>query len=404
MSAIDVSSQTRKKFLRPPSYLIEYSFYGTIAYSMLGGALGLTIPLLGAGLLAGLAVMCVLHFGQNSGTVFRPVSLALWCALSVLLLQLALHEESFMDAGIRSFLTWILSLIVIQSLGFRKGFLHRFAIVSFLIGCATLPYLKVYVSTGELTRIGVSADVGLANPNTFSQWFGFCLVYFVIAGIQAKNTAIKFAFWSAGFLCLYLVGITVSRGNLLGAFIAIAFAFKNVLRRSFAPILALLFAGWLIYLSGIFDDLIGFYLQRGAEETGRSYLWSVSLSKFLDAWWVGVGLSESSVVLPDSGYRTSPHNSLLFIAVSSGVVPLVCFVGYLVRASREAFYANGKQVSDAPFKFPLMIFALLTMMLSSNAFMSSWHVVVLSLALTAGDVRGIRHERSNKAPTGSVPG
>lgn len=381
MAATEVSSQARKNLLKPPSFIIEYGFYATIVYSMLGVAVGISIPLLGAGVLSVLAVLCVMHFGQQSGVAFKPVALALCCAFSVLLVQLALHEESFRNGEVRSFFTWFLSLIIVQSLGFRKGFFHRFAIVAFLIGCATLPFLKAYVATGEMTRIGAGGGVGLANPNSFSQWFGFCLVYFVIAGLQSKNPIIRLGFWSAGFLCLYLVAITVSRGALFGAFIALAFAFKNVLKRSFVPILALLCVGWLIYLSGIVDDLIGFYVQRGAEETGRSYLWSVSLAKFLDAWWVGVGVSDTYVQLPNGGHWTSPHNSFLFIAVSSGIVPLCFFVGYLVPAARGAYHASAQRVSDASFKFPLFVFALLTIMLAGNSFMTPWHVVVLSMAL-----------------------
>lgn len=382
--------------VRPPSFLIECGYYATLFYSMLGVALGVSIPLFGAGLLAVLTGLCVLHFGQISAVVFRPIILALTCAVSILFLQTVVHEESIRHDEVRSFVTWILSLLVVQSLCYRKGFLHRFANVSFMIGLCTLPFLKVYVDIEEYTRIGTSGT-GLANPNAFSMWFGFCAVYFMIVGLQAQNYIVRIGSWSAGLLCLYLVGITVSRGNLLGVSIACAFAFRKMLKRSFLPIIMLLIAGWLIYVTGIVDNLIDYYVERGAEETGRSYLWEVSLNKFLDAWWAGVGLSNSLITLPESGYETNSHNGLLFIAVSSGILPLILFVGYLVGTARAAYQAECEQRPDALFLFPLFIFALLTLMLSATVFMSPWHLVTFAAA-TSLRKSGLDPSRSSEKP------
>ena len=116
--------------LKTPSYLIELAYFCILIYANLGPAYGLAIPLLGAGSLAGFSFLCILHFGTYTLKAIRPIKFALGCAISVLLIQTILFEESFRDGQLRTFVTWIFSLIVIQSLSLRKGFFHRFALLS----------------------------------------------------------------------------------------------------------------------------------------------------------------------------------------------------------------------------------------------------------------------------------
>lgn len=381
---INHSSKTVKEFpnsLKNPSYLIEGGYFFTLIYAYFGEALGLAFPMVGAGLLGGLAVMCLLHFGSYSIGAFRPLRFVFGCAVSFLLIQVVIFEESLKDSQMRSFITWIFSLIIIQSLSFRKGFLLRFGIVAFLIGCATLPFLKVYVSTDEMMRIGGDSGVALKNPNYFGMWFGFCTVFFIVTGLEAKNYLIRIASWLAGIFCLYLMALTVSRGSLLGVAIATVIAFQKVLKRSFLPILGFLILTWLIFISGVFDDLIGYYLHRGTQETGRSRLWAWAFQGFLDSWWTGVGLSNAKVVDFNTGHKYGPHNSLLFFGFSSGVLPLILYILYLVQAGRGALRARNQLEYDSPYKLPLVSFALLTVMVADENFMSPWHVVVFSAAI-----------------------
>jgi len=385
----------------PPAFL-EYSYYAILFYAMFGAAWGVSIPMAGAGLLAGLSILCVLHFGNSVRliNVCKPIAFALGCAMSILLLQLVLHGESFGNEALRSFVTWGLALIVLQALSSRRGFLHRFAIAAFLVGCAMLPYLKIYTDTDEVIRVGVGEGVALSNPNSLGMWFGFCAVYFVVAGLETKKNIVRVAYWLMGALSLYVVAITVSRGPLLGVAIASVFAFQTVLKRSFVPILMLFLFGWIIFVSGIFDVLVGYYTVRGDEETGRTYLWTKGTSRFLDAWLVGEGLSNAWMRFP-SGTTVTAHNGLIWIAQSSGFLPLVFFVRYLVGAARGAFRARTKRTPDAPFLLPLFIFAFLEMMILSEAFMSPWHIVVFSAAMAPGYVPRAYRITTGKTITGS---
>ena len=349
---------------------------------MLGDVVGVAIPLVGPGLLAGLAVISIMHFGQSILVAYRPVVFALACAISTLLVQFIVHAEAFSHTHMRAFVTWLLSLLVIQSISWREGFIHRFALVAFFIGCATLPFLKVYVDSEEVVRVGLEKGVSLSNPNSFGMWFGFCAVYFLIAGLNARHNFIRGVTWLAGIFCIYFVGITVSRGPLIGVAIAVMFGFKDVLKRSFLPIIGLLFMGWVIYVLGIFDNLIGYYAARGAEESGRSFLWKTGFHRFMDSWWFGVGFTEGVIALPHSSIKVTPHNGLIFLALTSGVIPLIIFVGYLVRTARVAFRLNKVAGTEAAFFLPMFVFALLEVMILDTAFMSPWVMVVVSMILS----------------------
>ena len=369
-----------------PSYLIEVAYFVLLVYANLGPAYGLAIPLAGAGTLAGLAFLCGLHFGIHIVGAFRPIKFALGLAISVFLIQELVFEEPLRDGPIRYFITWILSLVIIQSLSYRKGFFHRFAIVAFCIGCATLPFLKVYVGNEEMIRIGGERGVALANPNYFGMWFGFCAVYFLIAGLEAKNYIIRSASWLVGLFCLYLMGISVSRGALLGVAIAMVIAFEKVLKRSFLPILGFLCFGWLVYVSGIFDDLIGYYLHRGAEETGRSRLWAWAFDGILNSWGGGVGFSEAMITDGITGKSYGPHNSFLFIALSSGILSLSFYVAYLGQVIRGGLRARLQNAVDSPFILPLVSYSMLSLMVADEVFMSPWHMVVFCAAIGVSTV------------------
>ena len=79
--------ETLKSLPKIPS-IVEHVFFVVLLYGMLGAALGVSIPLLGAGMLGGLSVLCVMHAGQHLVGVLRPSALALGCAMVMLLVQL----------------------------------------------------------------------------------------------------------------------------------------------------------------------------------------------------------------------------------------------------------------------------------------------------------------------------
>lgn len=381
----------------PPRF-VEYGYYFSILYSILASALGISVELLGTGLLAVLAVLCVLYVGPRVMIFSAQIFFPLGCALSLILLQIFFHNESLFGENVRPFITWVMALVVVQSLALRQQFLRRFGMAIFAIGLMLLPYLKMdYTGTTEYQRAGLQEGVGLANPNDLATWFGFCALYFVVAGIETSRLTVRIISWLTTAGCLYVVGLTVSRGTLLAFVIGSLVAFRRLLKRGFLPLLSLSALIWVLYETGIFDRMTASYTARATEESGRFLVWPLVIERFLQAPLIGVGVSNMYTYINPTRAIT-PHNGFLYIALASGIVPLAFLVCYWWRAARGALRFQGAPTPDAPFCLPLLLYSFLITMEGNLPFMKPWAIVALAVAIAAGNPhrfrRGVMHRRS----------
>lgn len=367
--------------------LVEYAYYFSIFYAILGAALGWSIEFLGVGMLVVLAVVCIAYLGSRVRTVYASIVFPLGCAISFIALQVFLHGESLMHELVRQFVPWALTLIIVQSLSLRQKFLHRFALATLVIGLTLLPYLRVFTQDVTFQRSGLAYGVGLANPNDLAAWFGFCSVYFTVAGIEARRHVIRAASWLAAAGCLYIVSLTVSRGTLFAFALATVVASRRLLKRGFLPVLFLIILIWALYELGVFQQTATFYAARATEDTGRMRVWPLAIELFLQSPLAGVGVSNAKLPLPSWHRLVVPHNSFLFIAAASGVIPLMFFVAYWLRAVSGILRMDAKRSADTPFHLPLLIYAFCIAQVLNDPFTSSWMTVTLSTALAAGASR-----------------
>jgi hypothetical protein len=370
-----------------PSRFVEYAYYAVFIYGILAPALGLLISMLAGGMVVLLTALCILHFGARVVTVYTPIAFPLGCAASFMAVQVLVHNESLQD--MRPFIIWFFTLILLHSLALRRGFLHRFVRVAFVLGLAVLPYLQYQGEGIGVERAGLDRAMSLgelANPNGFAAWFGFCSLYFTIAGIETKRNMVRVAAWFIAVICLFLVSLTVSRGALFAFAIAAIVAFRRLLKRGFIPGLCLIILSCVIYEAGLFQTTAHMYAARAAEETGRFIVWPMAFERFLSAPLTGVGISHVGIYTSVK-HMITPHNSFLFIALASGVVPLGFFLTYWIGVARAAFSSNAAQTVDAPFQVPLVLYSLVISLFGNDTFLSPWMIVILSVAKVAGSPR-----------------
>jgi O-antigen ligase len=384
-----------------PPRSVEYAYYAVLIYGVLAVALGLQVSLLAGGMVVALTAYCLLRLGSRAVPVYTPIALPLGYAVSFLAIQVVVHDESLQ--GLRPFVIWLLMLILVYSLSLRQGFLHRFVRVAFVLGLAVLPYLEYQSEGVGVERAGLDRTMSLgelANPNGLAAWFGFCAIYFIIVGIETKRNIVRVASWLVTVMCLFIVSLTVSRGAPFAFAVAAIVAVRRLLKRGFIPLLALVILGWITYEVGIFKTTAGMYATRGAEETGRFIIWPLVIERFLSSPLTGVGISHIGIYTP-AGHMITPHNSFLYIALSSGVAPLVFFLACWIRAVRKALGTNAAQAADAPFRVPLLLYAFVVSFLANDPFMSSWMIVTLSVVMTAGSARQVyRKKRQETAEHG----
>lgn len=381
----DLATRQIKTFRRAaPPLWVEYTYYALIFYGIMGSGLGVSLPMLAGGMMVVLAAVCILRQGSRAIAVHKPIALPLACALSFLAVQVVVYDEPLTGGILRSMITWILGLLIVQSLCLRQGVLHRLAIVLFTIGLITLPYLtfqggEVGTERASAEQSMISGD--LTNPNGLGAWFGFCAVYFAIVGVETQRNAVRIAAWLVAVGCLYIVGLTVSRGALFATAVGIVFAVRRLLKRGFIPLLVFIIMSWIIYEFGLFERLTSLYAARGMEETGRLLVWPVAIDRYFSSPLIGVGASNVATYVPFSGRLYTPHNSFIYFALSSGVVPLALFVACWIRAARNAF-SYGEQTQKGPFRVPLLAYTLCISLIGDLAFLQPWGLLTFSIILT----------------------
>ena len=374
----------------------EYLYYAIIAYGLMGGALGIRVRLLGAGLLVALGILCLLRLGPQVIIMNKSLAYPLGCAVSFTIVQVIFHSESLQIEIFKALFLWIMGLIVIHALFLRKGFFIRFALACFLIGLCLLPYLSNVTPNNEYERFGLDQSVGLSNPNVLGEWFGFCGVVFFIIGLETKILVVRMLSWVGTFVCVFVISLTISRGSLLAVVICIIIASRHFLKRGlFFALLLVCLGSWLVYESGVFEKAIANYTVRASEESGRFTVWPLVVERVFEFPFTGVGLSEVKTLIPSKGKAITPHNGFLYLALVSGVVPVAFFVAYWVRASfgvwRTYLPTRKHRLTDASFRLPLFVYAFLSNFTTNTSYMVVWMMVILTMVSADPTSSQIRH-------------
>jgi O-antigen ligase len=362
------------------SAFVEYGFYFYMFYTIMGSVFGLWINNVASAILILLFIFCLAELGSQAVTIIRLVAYPLACGVVYILIQFLVFEEPSIDTY-RAFIIWMLSLFLMQALTFRANFLHRFVSVMLLLGVLALPYIRFYQYGPGAQRAGMGGAIGFGQTNAMGEWYGFCALYFFVLGLTTTKNIYRILSFLIAVGCLYVVTLTVSRGPLLAIAIAAVIALRRVLKNGFLPLLILGCVAWIVIESGIFEQTAKFYAARGTEETGRLAVWPVIIDSFLESPIVGVGHSHTGG-FTESGSFVTPHNAFLYLAQTSGIVPLVLFVAYWLRAGRAALEADIEKSREAMFYVPLFAFSFLMINAGAFGFMLPWAIASCAIPLT----------------------
>jgi len=373
-----------------PSGAIEAAYYVSFLYTYMSPALGISIGLLGAAILAGVAALCVRHFKFRLAA-FEPIKFPVACAVSFIAVQVLAHDQAILSDSVRSYVSWIFIMIVMQSFVRRPGFLHRFMVLMLLIGLVCLPFL-VFRGEGQVVeRAAASGGAsGLSNANALAAWFGFCAVYFMVLGLESKRDAIRLMSWVLVAGCLLVIGLAVSRGSLLAVVLAGVVVFRRLPKRGLLPISILIFGAVVAFGTGVYRQSVESYNERGAEETGRLLVWPVAAQRFFDNPLTGVGVPNIGSPVPGVDAPISPHNVLLFIGLASGIIPLIFYMAYWLKAASGIIRLDRLKTASAPYYPPMLIFAFVAVMLGENS-LATWVVFALAGPLQYSQ-RKVRHQ------------
>jgi O-antigen ligase len=136
------------------------------------------------------------------------------------------------------------------------------------------------------------------------------------------------------------------------------------------------------YGTGLFDDIISRYETRGAEDTGRLPVLPVAIERFLRSPLIGVGAAQVASYVEGREHLIAPHNTFIWLALASGIVPLLLFVGWWIQMGRNAIAASGDR--DAPFLAPLLAFTFVSSILGDLVVMLPWALIAVCFAMKYG--------------------
>jgi O-antigen ligase len=364
---------------------IEYAYYLVIAYSVLSEYLEIEVPLLAAAMILALAVRCYMRLRPYAASVFRPIRLLLGCTSIFILIQFAFHDGTSSDTLLRTIFLWSCALVIGQTLSLRPGFLLRSTLVLIAIALVAVPNLAT-ITSGSVERAAAGVELGgnLRNANGLGAWFGFCFVALTLFGLEAKAVTSRTLYWVAAIGCLFVALLSVSRGALIASAIAVTVGLRDVLKRGFVPVLLLVVLSGIAVESGIFGRAITLYSERGLEETGRIALWPFVVERIVASPLVGVGINNMGTYVPEENrYIVTPHNTFLFFALSSGVIPFLLWTLFWFRSAKRALARHHHPSPYDRFRLPFLLYLLVTFTLGDiNG--DPW--VALAIAVVASPV------------------
>ena len=372
--AVGTSPSPLRKFNPSRFRHYEYFFYLALFYSIVNATWGINIPYLASSVIMTIALLCLLARRTGLFGLLKKIGLPLLCIVSYVFIQRIFHGEN--GTSFIPYFMWGAYLVIVQSLLSRPNFFFRMSFALFATGMAMIPYLRL--SGGE-DRGGLGTASAISNPNDLAAWFGFCVIVFTIRALQTTRILDRFGSGLIAFVSLMIVGATVSRGALSALTLAAVVGFRRQLKRGFVPIFILVLMAVTGLAFGVFDNAISHYSQRGIEETGRMTVFKPAFQRFIDSPLVGVGLSSAGTLTPEGEVRL-PHDSLLYLALVSGLFPLLFFLAYMLVAYNRALHASLNH-PYLNYLMPLIAYCSFILIVADNVFIAPWFILTFAACL-----------------------
>jgi O-antigen ligase len=362
---------------------------------------GVTIP--GVGSLArliGMLAFAVAAVALLDGDRFRIrlPSLFLVLALLFTIWSMASYFWSWAPLATLGELTTLvqlfaLSWLIWQLCGSRKD--RLLLLQAFVLGC----YVAIAVALAVLFS-GVDPgyrNVGAFNPNGFAIVSSLAVPMAWLLAVHRHNALLHWLNMLYPAFAVVAVILSASRGGFLTLLVALSVIPLTQLRigvwRRLVVLLLVLGTTWVAFVQAprIYPELERNLtrLSETREElasgtlTGRRVIWDAGMKLFNSSPLVGIGVgSFNTAVAPLIGKPKGPHNAFVSIAVGSGVVGLLLFVGMLSTAALSTLLADER---DRVF-FVVLLAALLVGMMPTNSEHDKFVWFILALLTTQSPV------------------
>ena len=287
------------------------------------------------------------------------------------------------------FLYIIIWVPVLSTIFERYPNLIKYSLLIFSLTCLLL---SIGVITGFIND-AISISNGRVwlfgeNPNSTSTRFVLSFLYFLYISLfsNVKNRKNKFFLFGLPFL-LILILESGSRGSLLSLLMgSVTMVFLSDLKR-FLKLIIIIIGLFLMFFSAVYlnDDfsiISRVQSSLDGESAGRDILWKHALDIWQENPIIGVGENGYyyEIFKLQSEYK-DPHNLLLYLLATSGVIGFISFLYFNFFLIRKCFYDLKNRYL---FNFILYLITFLIFIKTGGvlSYLIMWYIFSIILAKT----------------------
>jgi hypothetical protein len=253
------------------------------------------------------------------------------------------------------------------------------------------------------------AAILFGNYNDYSTWLCLAFPITMTAFLQVKSNYAKSAITFLNILIVGVIFVNTSRASLaFAAIVIIVYAIRFNSFRNYAAIIIsatvpILFIRYQFEILNIYSFAL--YRFEVLGETDESYIQRLGLIEggvraIIESLGLGIGLGGFDEYVNDNYpyLIPNPHNIFLEIGVNFGAIPLLVFLGLLVRLFFSGFLQ--KQIPDS-FRFAVMMGAISVPIIGSVpsqaiVYVYWWVWLATMVAIASANVCPISREKDPK--------
>jgi O-antigen ligase len=284
---------------------------------------------------------------------------------------------------------FVMPFVLISGIRIEKS-AYDMIFYSIVLGGIIFSYLTyIYYGNylGVVTRISQEVTKGDNYISPLSLSYSAVLVIGISLSFIVDNRVLimrKIIILIAIMACMIPFFLGASRGSVLSLIIPNAFYMlvakggksRSVMIYLTVFLVVLLYISTAYFGTGVFDRLLGMRedVEYGSRSAIRLDIWSDSWSQFIKDPIYGNSLENNSTGM-------YPHNIILEVLISTGVLGFIPFVMFLSGIIKKAIYITANK---AEYYWVVVMFlqSLISSMFSGSIYSSSWLVLSSALILS----------------------
>ena len=275
---------------------------------------------------------------------------------------------------------WWPSLVVILTvLMRRRQFFTRLVLNMFIIAIIWSPFTIIQIESG-VERVALEAGNTIDNSNSYASWLGFCALVLLLWSFQIISRSRKNIIRGAALGAVLLASRAISRGFVIVFIAGLIASFRKI---KFGRTFFWVFGVGLVLLVLVtripyVQQLLESYTFRFAVSSSRMDVVPIAFKAIQSQPLTGYGILSMRQLLP-----ITPHNELILLWFTSGIFPVVIYIGFVLVTFGLAFrYQRYTKFIDP---LPILIYTIFEIPFTNLVLPNVWAVCATCYVFAIGE-------------------